>query len=218
MKYFKNDKEKSIPSEVILDFALKEIDITKQTDFIGFINEKEETIQFIRGGEDDWLIDVPVLEKGEYAYSLHDCGLKTEKVKEIVKEFCLNQDWRSLCKLTPIANYTSIDLTTKLCPFFKTNCKGNQCVMYRDGQCLIVNYLEPSDWEEVPSGEGQNEDAKTSCPEWLKTATPESLAKEMLKFKDEQFPKTRKCNSIHCLTYFGVTRELKNIACQQTFS
>ena len=59
LKYLKNDKEKSIPSEVILDFALKEIDITKQTDFIGFINEKEETIQFIRGGEDDWLIDVP---------------------------------------------------------------------------------------------------------------------------------------------------------------
>ncbi len=61
--------------------------------------------------------------------------------------------------------------------------------MYRGGKCLIVNYLIPSDYEEVPSGEGQIENAKTSFPEWLKTATPESLAKELLEFKDEQFPK-----------------------------
>lgn len=119
--------------------------------------------------------------------ALQEFDLTTEKVKEIVKVFSLKQDWRSLCKLTPKA--TSIDLTTKLCPFFKTNCKGNQCVMFRDGKCLIVNYLEPSDSEEVPSGEGQIEEAKTSFPEWLKTATPESLAKEMLEFKNEQFPK-----------------------------
>ncbi len=107
LKYFKNDKEKSIPSEVILDFALKEIDITKQTDFIGFINEKEETIQFIREGKDDWVIDVPTPEK-EYV-ALQDLGLTTDKVKEIVKAFFLNQDWRSLCELTPITNSTFID-------------------------------------------------------------------------------------------------------------
>lgn len=189
MKYFKNDaEENSEDKEISLDFALKEIDKESKNEgnFIGFTNENGETIQFIREGEDDWLIDFPTPEK-EYV-ALQDSGLTTEKVKEIVKMFSLNQNWRSLCKLTPITDSTLIDLTTKLCPFFKTNCKGNQCVMCRDGQCLVVNYLRPSNWEEVPSGEGQIKDAKPSLPEWLKTGTPEDLAQKIMEFKEKEFP------------------------------
>lgn len=66
MKYYKNDAEKnSEDKEISLDFALEEIDkeSTNKDNFIGFTNENGETIQFIRGGEDDWLIDFQLLKK-----------------------------------------------------------------------------------------------------------------------------------------------------------
>ncbi len=101
MKYFTNSTEKSSEDkEISLDFAFKEIDkeSTNEGNFIGFTDDNGETIQFIREGEDNWLLDVPTPEK-EYV-ALQDSGLTTEKVKEIVKLFSLNQNWRSLCELS----------------------------------------------------------------------------------------------------------------------
>jgi hypothetical protein len=106
MKYYKNDGKECIdgrkPKEITLEVALQEIEnlpFTVRDNFIGFINEKGETIQFPRYEKDNWLIDVPVIEKGRFACSLNDSDLTTEKVKEIVKKFFLGENWQSLCNL-----------------------------------------------------------------------------------------------------------------------
>jgi len=105
LKYYKDDGKDYIdaakPKEVTMEAAFQEVDKlpTTEDNFIGFVNEKEETIQFVRFEEDDWLIDVPIIEKNEFSYSLQDSDLTTEKVKEIVKEFFLGENWQSLCSL-----------------------------------------------------------------------------------------------------------------------
>ena len=68
--------------------------------FIGFINEKDETIQFHKNEEDAWVLDLPVVENANFMLSLKDDDLTTEKVKIIVKKFFLGENWRYLCRLT----------------------------------------------------------------------------------------------------------------------
>ena len=106
MKYYKDDGKERIyetkPKESTIENALKEIDAFPITDgnFIGFINEKEETIQFHKNEEDAWILDVPVVENGYFIFSLKDDDLTTEKVKIIVKKFFLGENWRYICNLT----------------------------------------------------------------------------------------------------------------------
>jgi hypothetical protein len=106
LKYYKNDGQEYIdgrkPKEITLEVALQEIEklpFTVRDNFIGFINEKGETIQFPRFEKDKWSIDVPVFENGKFAYSLNDAKLTTEKVKDIVKKFFVGENWQSLCNL-----------------------------------------------------------------------------------------------------------------------
>lgn len=84
-----------------MEVALREVDKlpTTEGNFIGFVKENAETIQFVRFEEDSWLIDAPVIEKGKFSHSLNDDDLSTEKVKEIVKRFFLGENWQSLCNL-----------------------------------------------------------------------------------------------------------------------
>ncbi len=106
MKYYKDDGKELIngtnPKEISVEDALEEIDAfsTTEGNFIGFINEKDETIQFHKNEEDAWVLDVPVVENGYFIYSLKDDDLTTEKVKSIVKKFFLGENWQSLCSLT----------------------------------------------------------------------------------------------------------------------
>ena len=106
MKYYKDDGKENINEtnsrESSIENALKEIDAfpTTEGNFIGFINEKDETIQFHKNEEDAWVLDVPVVEDGYFIYSLTDDDLSTEKVKIIVKKFFLGENWRYLCSLT----------------------------------------------------------------------------------------------------------------------
>jgi hypothetical protein len=105
LKYYKDDGKRSIDSnnseEISLNDALKEIDNLPAVEgnFIGFINEKEESIQFLRF-EDDWLLDAPILKNGKFVFSLQDDDLTTEKVKKIIESFYLGQNWQSICNLT----------------------------------------------------------------------------------------------------------------------
>lgn len=86
-----------------------------------------------------------------------------------------------------------------LCPFFKAECHGHQCMMWKNEECLIVAFLqkvqESASEESSSSSLEQNIEMESSIshretskvPSWLKTATPESIAKEILEFKDEEF-------------------------------
>ncbi len=106
MKYYKEDGKERInetkPKEISIEEALKEIDAIPiaEANFIGFINEKEETIQFHKNDQDSWVLDVPVVENGYFVYSLKDDDLTTERVKIIVQKFFLGENWRFLCDLT----------------------------------------------------------------------------------------------------------------------
>jgi len=97
MKMYK-DREKDM--KVTLEEALTEVDKFPivEGSFLGFFNERNETIQFIRFRQDQWLIDVPVLKGGKYVYSLQD-EVKHSQVKEIVTRFFQGKDWKSLCNL-----------------------------------------------------------------------------------------------------------------------
>ena len=95
------------PIEVTLDKALNYInehpsDAECADNFIGFENEQGKTIQFIKFEDGTWIIDVPVLKNGVYSYSEQNNDLNTLSVKEIIKRFNDNQNWRSLCNLVII--------------------------------------------------------------------------------------------------------------------
>jgi len=106
MKLFKNDGQQEIsgdtPIDTTLKTALTEIEMfpieeQQQGSFIGFINEKNETIQFIRFTKDNWLIDVPLMKGKRYSHSLQESELSTKKVKQIVRKFFIKGDWKSEC-------------------------------------------------------------------------------------------------------------------------
>jgi hypothetical protein len=101
LRFYKDDGKEYIgaesPKEVTLEVALKEIDKfpTIDDNFIGFVNEKEEAIQFVRFEENAWLTDAPILEKR----TLARVRLTTEKVKDIVKKFFVGEDLKSSLNL-----------------------------------------------------------------------------------------------------------------------
>ncbi len=112
MRMYKEAGDESIPgdrpAQVNLEEALRELDDHKAVEgnFIGFVNGRDETIQFIRYDKDEWLIDVPVILDGEYAYSLQD-NLKHSQVKEIVSRFSRGEEWGNLCHLSKIDGQNS---------------------------------------------------------------------------------------------------------------
>lgn len=91
-----------------------------------------------------------------------------------------------------------------LCPFFKETCHGNKCVMWKNEECLIASFLQhisEAPEESMPSTEEATVTSgmilhreEAEVPEWLKTSTPETLAVEMLEFKEKEFPEEEKVN------------------------
>jgi len=104
MRMYKDDGKEGIPpdnsKEINLEEALREIDRfpTVEGNFIGLINEKEEIIQFVRLGEDEWMIDVPVNQDGKFLYSLQD-EIEHSVVRKIVTRFSQVKEWKNLCHL-----------------------------------------------------------------------------------------------------------------------
>jgi hypothetical protein len=130
-----------------------------------------------------------------------------------------------------LAYKESQSLTDKLCPFFKEDCHGNKCVMWHNEECVIVAFLEGMQElsmseksvhssQEPTEGTGvilQREVAE--APDWLKTASPEIIAKEILEFKESKFPEVhvgvtlRSRSNFHnfLFTYWTQKGVLKNL-------
>ena len=97
----------------------------------------------------------------------------------------------------------SQSLTGSLCPFFKEDCHGNRCVMWQNEECVIVRFLRlvqdfAMSGEKMPSSEEPTEKTSTilngeeqEAPDWLKPASLETLAKEIIEFKESKFPEIR---------------------------
>ncbi|MDH5595654.1 MAG: hypothetical protein OEY40_02935 [Candidatus Bathyarchaeota archaeon] len=125
MKMFKNDGKEHIPAdnpiEVNLERALREVDKfpTVEGNFIGFFNEKDETIHFMRGEENSWFIDVPIVEEDTYSYSLQDNDLTTEAVKGVIERFFRGEDWKPLCNLRSSKREPPSDKTKRRIEIFR---------------------------------------------------------------------------------------------------
>jgi len=69
--------------------------------------------------------------------------------------------------------------------------------MCKDEKCLIVGFLlhfQPAEWEEFDEDtfeKEQNIGKEFTVPQWLRDASSEDLAKEMLRFRDIEFPKEK---------------------------
>ena len=85
-----------------------------------------------------------------------------------------------------------------LCPFFNEECKGNQCVMWSDGECLVVGFLyqlktgflsEPdADTFSMEEPMIRFERPEPEIPDDIKNSSPESLAAEYIAFIETEFP------------------------------
>jgi len=73
-------------------------DLEYDGNFIGFINEDDETVQFIRVSRDSWLMDIPIVVKGKYDHSLRKEELTTENVESIVAEFFKGKNIEQISK------------------------------------------------------------------------------------------------------------------------
>ncbi len=111
MKYFVYSQEKEIsadfPEELTIEQAMLVIDKHPAEDefegaFIGFVDDNDDTLQFIRMELDSWLLDHPVVHGGEYHYSYQEDNLTTEKIKTILTDFFGGNDWKKHCKLQKV--------------------------------------------------------------------------------------------------------------------
>lgn len=98
--YILSDDPIEINCETAVDEILK-FPTSEEYDggFIGFENNRDEVIQFVRNHKDDWLIDVPINIEGHYSHSLQDNGLSTSDVLAIIRAFCHNDSWKGYCNL-----------------------------------------------------------------------------------------------------------------------
>ena len=107
MKMFLDTGKRSVNGNEAINISLSEAldfidkqpsDVEYDGNFIGFENNQDETIQFIRF-DDGWMLDVPIIQNGEYIHSEQDMDLDTYRVKEIRKRLFIGENWRSLCTL-----------------------------------------------------------------------------------------------------------------------
>ncbi len=80
------------------------------------------------------------------------------------------------------------------CPLIKEICKGNECVMWRDENCLIIAFAENMIQqtkegfdETIPIGV-EPEDIDKEISEEIKLSTSEELAAELISFAKKEFP------------------------------
>jgi len=67
--------------------------------FIGFLNDSDETVQFIHVEQDEWLVDVPAYVNGEYANYSMKAVATTHQVKRMVELFFQSGKWRDVVEL-----------------------------------------------------------------------------------------------------------------------
>lgn len=103
VKMFLNDGVRDVDNvEVGLKEALEEMGTLpphsdKINSFIGFERGEEEICQFIKFGEDDWLIDTPIIKKEICKYTMQADHLTIEQVKVVViRFFGGGDDWKDV--------------------------------------------------------------------------------------------------------------------------
>lgn len=102
------------------------------------------------------------------------------------------------------------------CPFFKETCRGNECVIFRNEECLFVSFLQivsegvPS--EEIIERRIEFQREEVEVPAWIKTRTPEELAVEMLEFKKKEFPENENLGFHTISNFFWKSKGIERYA------
>ena len=68
--------------------------------FIGFINEKDEEVQFVRFDTEDWMVDASIQKHDKLESWQGDAN--TSQVKQIVSLFANGKGWQKVVKLSKI--------------------------------------------------------------------------------------------------------------------
>jgi len=78
------------------------------------------------------------------------------------------------------------------CPFLKDTCRGNECMMFRNEECIFVaflqNYFEDSSETEMLETNELTPNQEIDVPDWLETITSEEIAENILEFKNKRYP------------------------------
>jgi len=102
LRMYLNSPAENIPSNkaaaISLDDALAEMGVLPsykeyQGGFIGFVNDKGESIQFIRFDENSWFVDAPFVKMGDYAFS-RQIEIPYSTARRIVESFYRGEDLR----------------------------------------------------------------------------------------------------------------------------
>ncbi|MCK5683781.1 hypothetical protein KAJ27_06655 [bacterium] len=97
--YYINSKALTIPADnpagpLTLPEAIDELGLMEgqsENNFIGFINSKDESIQFVYLAEEKcFLLDIPIIENGEYTGSKQSL-LNKDEVIAVIEKFFLDE-------------------------------------------------------------------------------------------------------------------------------
>lgn len=81
---------------------------------------------------------------------------------------------------------------TVFCPFFRDECKGHECMMFRNEECLFVRFLQESPIENLEPHEimesSRFELNEVEVPDWLEESTAEEIAEDIVEFKNRRYP------------------------------
>jgi len=81
---------------------------------------------------------------------------------------------------------------TIFCPFFRDECKGHECMMFRNEECLFVTFLQVTPSENLEPQESmvssRYELNEVEIPDWLEENTAEEIAEEIVDFKNRRYP------------------------------
>lgn len=105
MKYFKDDLKTVIsgenPEKIELEDALKQIESfpNGEGNFIGFVNDNDESIQFIKCENNDWMIDIPIIEPGEFIKSKQTL-ISSDLTIDVIKKFFGGSSIEEIIKIT----------------------------------------------------------------------------------------------------------------------
>ena len=77
----------------------------REGNFVGFVNDLDETLQFIRVEQNEWLVDVPIYVEGKYAeYSMKGVA-STLQVRQMVMLFYEPGNWKQVVDLEDSRKY-----------------------------------------------------------------------------------------------------------------
>jgi hypothetical protein len=100
---------------------------------------------------------------------------------------------------------------SNLCPFFKDSCHQNECMMWRNDNCLFVAFLQnisQQDSEEVTTVISDDAEVtlqsgdRGKVPSWLNDTTVEEIVEQMTELRNKEFPDMDYYNFSRAIEYY----------------